>query len=266
VLQPTPSPVEVPSGQVWIEWENRTEETYAVTVLADGAESPAFGQVEPCSAHGMGVNVDPPFSIGIREWAQHPDEPGREVADERAWEEAGHRLLLVITEGGQVTLRTWTEQRVLLDAFCPAVDQDLLRDLLAVLPKEGTYLERLAACLRTWGWDAEVSEDGESLTYDYADESNRREFGLNKRACDVVVPPPPVVPLTDAEIRAVYRHFVKMRVCLADLGYATSEPPTEDEFVRTWATGPWSPYLDLPGRALERVEDTCPQSPPGVDD
>ena len=146
-----------------------------------------------------------------------------------------------------------------------AAADDLLRDLLALLPREGTYFERLAACLRASGWEAEVSDDGESLSYSFANESNRDEFQRDQRACDVVVPPPPVVPLTDAEVRAAYAHWVEMRRCLATLGYMTSEPPTEDEFVRSWATGPWSPYLDLPARALERVEDRCPQSPPGMD-
>jgi len=118
-LQPTPTPVEVPSGQVWVEWENRTEETYAITVLADGAESPAYGEAEPCTAHGMGVNVDEPFSIGIAPWDRNLSKPGREVADERAWRAAGQRLLLVIDDGGQVTLGHWTEQRASVRGMCP---------------------------------------------------------------------------------------------------------------------------------------------------
>lgn len=58
VLQATPTPVHVPGNQVWIEWENRTEETYAITLLAAGAETPAYGEVEPCTAHGMGLSVE----------------------------------------------------------------------------------------------------------------------------------------------------------------------------------------------------------------
>jgi hypothetical protein len=143
---------------------------------------------------------------------------------------------------------------------------DLLRDLLALLPQEGTYVERLAACLRAAGWEAEVGDDGESVSFDHGTEANRDEFRQDKRACDVVVPPPPVVPLTDSEIRAMYAYWLEMRDCLANLGYLTSDPPMEDEFVRTWATGPWSPYLDLPGRALDRADDRCPQSPAWLDD
>ncbi len=64
----------------------------------------------------------------------------------------------------------------------------------------------------------------------------------------------------------MYAYWLEMRDCLANLGYLTSDPPMEDEFVRTWATGPWSPYLDLPGRALDRADDRCPQSPAWLDD
>lgn len=149
----------------------------------------------------------------------------------------------------------------------PAAADPLLRDLLALLPRDATYLERLASCFRAAGWEAEVSDDGESLAYEFYTESNRVAFQQDKRVCDVLVPPPPLVPLTDAEIRAVYAHWVEMRACLATFGYITSEPPTEEEFVLSWATtGPWSPYLDVPGRALEQVEDRCPQSPPDLED
>jgi len=118
-LQPGPTPIEVPGNQVWIEWENHTAEVYAITVLAQGAESPAYGEVEPCTAHGMGLNLDGPFSIGIRSWDDDPQEPGREVADERAWQDAEGRLLLIFDDGGRVTLDTWTEQRASVGGFCP---------------------------------------------------------------------------------------------------------------------------------------------------
>jgi hypothetical protein len=118
-LQPGPTPLDVPANQVWIEWENHTDEAYAITVLAQGAESPAYGEVEPCTAHGMGLNLDGPFSIGIRDWDDDPSRPGREVADERTWREADGRLLLVIDEGGRVTPDTWTEQQASVAGFCP---------------------------------------------------------------------------------------------------------------------------------------------------
>lgn len=119
VLQSTPTPIQVPGDQVWIEWENRTQETYAITVLADGAESPAYGEAEPCTAHGMGVNIDEPFSIGIAPWDADLTKPGREVADDSTWRLADRRLLLVIHEGGRVALGTWTEQRASVRGFCP---------------------------------------------------------------------------------------------------------------------------------------------------
>lgn len=36
------SPAKMPRNRVWIEWENRSAESYAVTVLAAGAENPAY--------------------------------------------------------------------------------------------------------------------------------------------------------------------------------------------------------------------------------
>lgn len=119
VFQPTPTTVDAPPNQLWIEWENRTTETYAVTILGDGAQSPAYGEVEACSAHGMGVNVDEPFTIGIRAWDDDANVVGRPVADEDAWRASGRQLLLVITDGGQETLGQWTEQRASVRGFCP---------------------------------------------------------------------------------------------------------------------------------------------------
>jgi hypothetical protein len=147
----------------------------------------------------------------------------------------------------------------------PDASEGLIRDLRDQLPADGTYFERLAVCLREAGWSAEASEDGESMTFDYFEESNRAEYERDKRICDVVVgQPPPPEPLTESEIRAVYDYWVLMRDCIAEMGYLTSEPPTHDEFIRSWdAEDPWSPYLDIPPHAFDRVEARCPQSPPG---
>jgi hypothetical protein len=149
----------------------------------------------------------------------------------------------------------------------PQPADQLVRDLLALIPGgEVRYLERLAACLRSQGWDAEVIEDGQALRFSYFVEANREAYEASKRACDVAVPPPPVEPLPDDGIRAVFAHWVAMRGCLAGLGNATSEPPSEQTFLGEWkANGDiWSPYLDLPIHGLEATEDACPQQAPGV--
>lgn len=109
----------MPANQVWIEWENLTQNSYAITVLAAGAENPAYGEVEPCTAHGMGLNIDEPFTIGIREWNDDPADPGRVIADESDWRLAGGRLLVVINVDGGITLDTWTEQRASVRGLCP---------------------------------------------------------------------------------------------------------------------------------------------------
>lgn len=145
-------------------------------------------------------------------------------------------------------------------------DDDLIRDFLGLIPgREAPYLERLAACLRSQGWDAEVIEDGEAIRFDYGSAANRGAYDASKRACDVAVPPPPVEPLTDDGILAVHAHWIDMRGCLVGLGYAISEPPPVETFLRAWkANGDiWSPYLDLSIRGPEATEDVCPQQPPG---
>jgi hypothetical protein len=67
----------------------------------------------------MGVDVDMPFSIGIASWDADLTKPVREVADERSWRAAGRQLLLVVEEGGRVTLGRWEAQRADVGGFCP---------------------------------------------------------------------------------------------------------------------------------------------------
>lgn len=125
LVAPTPTPVDVPDGQVWIEWENRTEDSWAISVVAEGEGISDYAEAEPCTAGGMGVVVAEPFSIGIGPWVLGDvGEAPREVADERAWRQAGGRLLLIIEDGPllggpTVTLDTWVEQRADVPGFCP---------------------------------------------------------------------------------------------------------------------------------------------------
>jgi hypothetical protein len=123
-LAPSPAPLESPSDDVWIRWENRTEDTYVITVLGGGAVAPVWAEAAACMADDMRIDVGEPFSIGIAYWDADLSRPGREVADDRAYREAGGRLLLIIEDGPlldgpTVTLETWTEQRSRLPGACP---------------------------------------------------------------------------------------------------------------------------------------------------
>lgn len=112
------------------------------------------------------------------------------------------------------------------------------------------------------------------MSFDFGSQDQRPAFEADKAACEQRIgTPPPPEPLTDAQVRAQYQHLVEMRTCLLRLGYPTSNPPPEDAFVETWRAAelrpgedgrvvedaPWSPFLDVPGPALEEVADQCPQ-------
>jgi hypothetical protein len=125
------------------------------------------------------------------------------------------------------------------------------------------YLPALAACLREAGFEAEVRTDG-ALEYNYGSEDQRPAFEEAQAGCysSLGVPPAPE-PLTEVEIRAQYHSLLSVRSCLMELGYAISEPPSEDVFVETWASGGWSPYDDIVNVRQETWDDLnrrCPQT------
>ena len=110
LAQSTPTPIPQAGSMVWVEWENRTEQTYHLTI-AHGAGQITWAEVETCLAHGMGMAVDGPFSIGVAPWDRDMTDPGRQVADESDWQAAGDEFLLVIIEEDGLTLDTTPEQR-----------------------------------------------------------------------------------------------------------------------------------------------------------
>jgi hypothetical protein len=121
---PASSPAERPPDDVRVKWQNRTEETYVVTVLGSGDTVPAWEEAAPCAGGEMQVDTDEPFIIGIASWDADFSEPGRTVADHEAYREAGGRLLLIIEAGPipdepMVSLDTWSEQRSSLPGGCP---------------------------------------------------------------------------------------------------------------------------------------------------
>jgi hypothetical protein len=49
------------------------------------------------------------------------------------------------------------------------------------------------------------------------------------------------------------------------LGYTISEPPTEETFADSYATGPWSPFNEVADQATTQqawneANDKCPQA------
>jgi hypothetical protein len=50
---------------------------------------------------------------------------------------------------------------------------------------------------------------------------------------------------TPAEVRAIYEHWVLEWQCLLGLGLHPIGPPSFEEFLATWSTGPWMPIDGL---------------------
>ena len=117
LMQPTPTPIPQAGNMVWVEWENRTEETYHLTIT-HGAGQVAWAEVQPCMRHGMGMAVDGPFSIGVAPWDRDMADPGRQVADQSDWEAAGEEFMLVIIDEDGLTLDTTPEHRA-RERTCP---------------------------------------------------------------------------------------------------------------------------------------------------
>lgn len=110
-------------NQPWVEWENRSEHRYVVT-MADAGGVRAYGEVGPCSAGGMGMDVQEPFRIGLLRLdprqAIDIGRPAPQITDSQAWREAGNDfLLVVIHEDAGVTIETIDEQRSISDGLCP---------------------------------------------------------------------------------------------------------------------------------------------------
>lgn len=136
---------------------------------------------------------------------------------------------------------------------------------------EGTpleYMEAVADCLRDAGWEAEVTPRPPSVESDYP-ASQREAFIRDDRACTKKLgrgPVPP--PITRERAESRYEYHVKMRGCLSEHGYETSEPPSKEQFVNTALSGrpPWNPYMDVPADLRQEEWDSliadCPQDLP----
>lgn len=124
------------------------------------------------------------------------------------------------------------------------------------------YFERLAGCLHDQGFAAEVTPD-RALRYDFGSAEQQPAFDAAMDACEseVGIMPPPE-PLSEAELVRLYESYLTARSCLIGLGYSLPEPPSEDAFVDTYATDPWSPFNDLDvtgGDAWAEITAACPQ-------
>lgn len=106
-----PTPVEDPMRIVAFEWENYTDRAYRLTLTQTG-ENPAWFPVQPCSAGGMTMRIDDPFTVGLADADAPRSDPGEKVTDWRAVHEASSGFVVVVIHAeGSVTIETRTEQR-----------------------------------------------------------------------------------------------------------------------------------------------------------
>lgn len=121
------------------------------------------------------------------------------------------------------------------------------------------FARDFSECMGNLGWSVTPNDDGgvssaippgQKSAYDAARDQCAELIGTYGHA-----------PLTEAELRTVYRAQLATRDCLLDLGYDVPEPPSEQAFLDL--EGAWSPYMDLPSGALDQTFDevtgACPQ-------
>jgi hypothetical protein len=67
-----------------------------------------------------------------------------------------------------------------------------------------------------------------------------REAAAARDACDLLAPPPP--HRSDQDLREIYDRWVGQRLCLMEMGYTPTEPPSFEQFLSDWrGRGPWTP-------------------------
>lgn len=131
------------------------------------------------------------------------------------------------------------------------------------------WLTTLKACLSDAGWETNVDFAQNAISPISLPEDQNDAFMSASQNCEQQVGKAPNdVPMTIDSAAAIYDHLVEMRSCLlTNFHYETSQPPARSVFVDDYLAGraPWSPYLDLPDRALsgaewQQINIKCPQS------
>ena len=107
---PNPTQINDVGSDVWVEWENHSEELYRVTLTGEGGSG--WGLVEPCTASGMGMQMAGPFVVGVASADSPESDRGQPVADSTAVQNAMPGfLVVVIDENGRTTVETRDQQR-----------------------------------------------------------------------------------------------------------------------------------------------------------
>jgi hypothetical protein len=146
----------------------------------------------------------------------------------------------------------------------PGTTVTATQSVVEITAEPDAYIGRLAECLREAGWNVQVDSQGGLSAHISADQ--RAAFMAARETCTAKAGPPPTsAPVSEADIRLRYDYLVRARECLLALGFALREPPSFEQFLDDYATGPWTPYLELADQTnqseWERANAACPQTP-----
>lgn len=127
------------------------------------------------------------------------------------------------------------------------------------------WVNEFADCMRKSGFAVTVDES--VPTFLPADDLPDDQIGAWDEAfdkCREDLGPPPVEPLDPEQLPKLYEATLAAKVCLEDLGFAISEPPSLQAWIESYdsPSGPWLPHRDLPQLPEEewlRVNSACPQ-------
>ncbi|QTX03332.1 hypothetical protein [Agromyces archimandritae] len=127
--------------------------------------------------------------------------------------------------------------------------------------------EFLYECLAEFGWgDAVKLEwDGVEASSETIPDAQYEHFDADRSACMKRLDDR-TAAMSPREVAEVYRHELETRECLIKQGYASSTPPSEQEFIDSYFSSPWMAYDDsgidlarMPQDEWKQLNIACPQ-------
>lgn len=123
--------------------------------------------------------------------------------------------------------------------------------------------ERVQACVEDQGFDVELAAGGDGILYTSLPEEQRNRAAAAAEACMEAMSVPEYEPLTEEQILEVHAYWLAVAECLEAEGVEVSPAPSPEVFIEEWATGPWSPYQDVPPASESELRRQCPEAPVG---
>lgn len=137
-----------------------------------------------------------------------------------------------------------------------------------VAPQEWAAVQ--AECLQGLGFDVIATSDNGLMPQSIPLEQ-QEGLEVAMYTCDAQYPTDPAasLPLTKDELSYIYDYFTDVLTpCLEAAGVEVPEPSSRSLFIETYTSGDaWDPYLNVSGTkgvVWEKINKTCPQTPPGL--